>query len=80
MCNRRSKFAINCYKFAINLLCSIRNFTTRDNAKMLKQLKPGFKRTINWNKYQSKRSIERQKTILAYLIDPSFQRVNKYFF
>ena len=47
---------------------------------MLKQLKSGFKRTINWNKYQSKRSIERQKTILAYLIDPSFQRVNKYFF
>ena len=26
----------------------------QDNAKRLEQLKPGFKRTINWNKYQSK--------------------------
>ena len=24
------------------------------NAKLLEQLKSGFKRTINWNKYQSK--------------------------
>ena len=28
--------------------------STRDNAKLLQQLKSGFKRTINWNKYQSK--------------------------
>ena len=27
----------------------------QDNAKLLEQLKSGFKRTINWNKYQSKR-------------------------
>ena len=26
---------------------------TQDNAKLLQQLKSGFKRTINWNKYQS---------------------------
>ena len=25
---------------------------TEDNAKLLQQLKSGFKRTINWNKYQ----------------------------
>ena len=24
--------------------------STRDNAKLLQQLKPGFERTINWNK------------------------------
>ena len=25
--------------------------STQDNAKLLQQLKAGFKRTINWNKY-----------------------------
>ena len=25
----------------------------KDNAKLLQQLKSGFRRTINWNKYQS---------------------------
>ena len=27
---------------------------TQDNVKLLKQLESGFKRTFNWNKYQSK--------------------------
>ena len=53
--------------------------STEDNPKLLEQLKSGFKRTINWNKYQSKRSIERPNQYLDYLIDPSFQGVNKLF-
>ena len=28
--------------------------STQDKAKLLQQLKSGFKRTINWNKYESK--------------------------
>ena len=28
--------------------------STKDNVKILKQLESGFRRTINWNKYQSK--------------------------
>ena len=28
--------------------------STRDNAKLLEQLRSSFKRTINWNKYQKK--------------------------
>ena len=28
--------------------------STHDNAKLLEQLKSGFKSTFNWNKYQSK--------------------------
>ena len=28
------------------------------NAKLLEQLKSGFKRTVNWNKYQSKVTIQ----------------------
>ena len=46
---------------------------------MLEQLKSGFIKTINWNKYQSKRSIERQNPYLDYLIDPNFQAANIYF-
>ena len=29
------------------------SLSTQDNAKLLQQLKSGFRRTINWNKYQS---------------------------
>ena len=47
---------------------------------MLKQLKSGFKRTINWNTYQSERSTERRNPYLDYLIDPSFQGVNRLLF
>ena len=47
--------------------------SANDNVKLLQQLKSGFKRTINWNNYQSKVTIERQSQYLDYLIDPSFQ-------
>ena len=51
----------------------------QDNAKQFEQLKSDFKRTINWNKYQSKKSIERQNQYLDNLVNPSFQGVNKLF-
>ena len=51
----------------------------QENAKQLQQLKSGFKRTINWNKYQSKVSIQAPSPYLDFLIDPSFQGVNKVF-
>ena len=53
--------------------------STQDIAKLLEQLKSGFKRTINWNKYQAKVSTERVNQYLDYLIDPSFQGVNRLF-
>ena len=34
------------------------HLSTQDNAKLLHGLKSGFERTISWNKYQSKVSIE----------------------
>ena len=49
------------------------------NAKLLEQLKSGFKRTINWNKYQKKVSTERQIRYLDFLIDPCFQGINRLF-
>ena len=41
----------------------------KHNQKLLQQLQSGFKRTINWNKYQSKLTIKRQNQHLDYLID-----------
>ena len=51
----------------------------QDSEKLLEKLKSGFKRTINWNKDQSKLSIEIPKQYLYYIVDPSFERVNKLF-
>ena len=53
--------------------------STQDNAKVLQQLKSGFERTINWNKYQLKISKGRPNQDLDFLIDPSFQGVNRFF-
>ena len=52
---------------------------TEDYAKLLQRLKSGFKRTMNWNKYQSKVTVQVQKQYLDFLIDASFQGVNKLF-
>ena len=51
--------------------------STQDHAKMLGQLRSVFKRTINWNEYQSKLLREKQNQYLDFLTDPSFQGVNK---
>ena len=53
--------------------------STQDNAKLLEQLKSDVKRTINWNKYQMKVSTERINRYLDFLIDPTFQGVNRLF-
>ena len=43
--------------------------STQDDAKLLEQLRFGFKRTINWNKNQQKVLIEKQNQNLDFLID-----------
>ena len=48
--------------------------STQDSTKLLEQLKSGFKRTINWNKYQSKVSTQRKNQYLDYLINPTFTK------
>ena len=52
---------------------------TQDNAKLLTQLKPGFKRAISWNKYLSKPDLLAQNPNLNHLVEPSFQGVNRLF-
>ena len=53
--------------------------STKENAKLLQQLKSGFKRVINWNNYLSKPELLRQNPNRNYLIEPSFQGVNRLF-
>ena len=53
--------------------------TSNTIIKLLQQWKSGFKRTINWNKYRSKASIERQNQYFDNLTDPTFQGANRLF-
>ena len=69
------KFAIT----ATKLYELVVTLSTQDNAKLLQQLKSGFKRTINWNKYESNIKTLAQNRYLNHLINPSFQGVNRLF-
>ena len=53
--------------------------STQDNAKLLQQLKSGFKRMINWNKYESSIKTYAQNRYLNHLINPTFQTANRLF-
>ena len=53
--------------------------STQDNAKLLTQLKSGFKRAISCNKYLSKLELLRRNPNLNHLVEPSFQGVNRLF-
>ena len=61
------------------LYVPVATLSTQDDAKLLQQLKSGFKRTTNWNKYQSKAIVQEQNRHLDYLIDSSFQGVRGLF-
>ena len=51
----------------------------QDNAKLLQQLKSSFKRTINWNKYESNIKTYAQNRYLNHIINPIFQGVIRLF-
>ena len=62
-----------------NLYVPVVTLSTQDNAKLLPQLKSGFKITISWNKYVSKPALLARNQNLNHLIEPSFQGVNRLF-
>ena len=70
-----TKFAITETQLSVPVVI----LSTQDNAKLLQQLKTGFKRKINWNKYESSVKTFAQSRYLTYLINPSFQGVNRLF-
>ena len=53
--------------------------STNDNAKLLQELKSGFRKTISWNTYESSVKTFAQNRYLNYLINPSYQGVNRLF-
>ena len=53
--------------------------STKNENKLLEQLKTGIKRTIKWNKYRSEISNQAANKNLNYLIDPTFTNVNRLF-
>ena len=53
--------------------------STQDNTRLLQKLKSGFKRTINWNKYEPKVTVRQKMWYLDLLINPSFQGVYRIF-
>ena len=73
--NQNATFAITDTKLYVTVV----TLSTQDNAKLLQQLKSGFKRVINWNKYLSKPELLAQNPNLNHLVEPSFQRVNRLF-
>ena len=52
-----------------NLYVTVVTLSTQDNAKILTQLKSGFKRTISWNKYTSKPELLAQNPNLNHLVE-----------
>ena len=70
-----AKFAITETKLYVLVL----TLSTQENAKLLQQLKSGFKRIINGNKYESSIKTYAQNRYLNHLINPSFQGVNRLF-
>ena len=73
--NQNATFAITDTKLYVPVV----TLSTQENTKFFQQLKSGFKRVINWNKYLSKPELLAQNPNLNHLVEPSFQEVNRLF-
>ena len=73
--NQNATFAITDTKLYVPIV----TLSIQDNAKLLQQLKSGFKRVIRWDKYLSKPELLAQNLNLNHLVGPSFQGVNRLF-
>ena len=66
--NQNATFAITDTKLYVPVV----TLSTQENTNFLQQLKSGFKRVINWNKYLSKPELLAQNPNLNHLIEPSY--------
>ena len=73
--NQNATFAITDTKLYVPVV----TLSTQENHKFFQQLKSGFKRVINWNKYLSKPELLAQNPNLNHLVEPSFHGVNSLF-
>ena len=53
--------------------------STKNDKRLLQQLRKGFKRTIKWNKYRSEMTNQTKNNYLNYLTDPTFTKVIRLF-
>ena len=73
--NQNATFAMTDTKLYVTVV----TISTQENTKFFQQLKTGFEKVINWNKYLSKPELLAQNPNLNHLIEPSFQGVNRLF-
>ena len=73
--NQNATFAITDTKLYVHVV----TLSTQENTNLFQQLKSGFKRVINWNKYLSNPELLAQNPNLNHLVEPSFQGVNRLF-
>ena len=73
--NQNATFTITDTKLYVPVV----TLSTQENTKFLQQLKSGFKRVINWNKYLSKPELLAQNPNFNHLVEPSFQGINRLF-
>ena len=72
---KNARFTITDTKLYVPVI----TLSQQDNAKLLEQLKSGFKRVIIWNKYLSKPELLAQNPNLNHLVEPNFQGINQLF-
>ena len=53
------------------------SWSTEDDSKILEQFKPGFKRTIQWNKKGAEMTNQVKTNNLNFLIDPTYNKVDR---
>ena len=75
LANQAAIFAITDTKLYVPVV----TLSTQENTKFFQQLKSGFKRVINWNKYLSKPELLAQNPNLNHLVEPTFQGENRLF-
>ena len=73
--NQEPKFAITDTKRYVLVVTVL----VQNNAKLLQQWKTGFKKTINWNRYQSEPTLQTRNRYLNYLSHQRFQGANTLF-
>ena len=73
--NQNATFAITDTKLYLPVV----TLSTQENTKFFQQLKSGFKRVNNWNKYLSKPELLAQNLNFNHLVEPSFQGVTRIF-
>ena len=62
-----------------NLYVPVVTLSSKDDNNFLEQLKSGFKRTIKRNKYRWEITNQTKTNNLNYLINPTFNKVNRLF-